>query len=243
MSTPLEIRNATKRYSSTYALHQYSASFAAGELVAILGLNGAGKSTLLRALTGGIGLNEGGVYINGKCFDGENLEMRRSFVYIPDTPPLLADETVFRNISIFLTQYLKTEEEHIGERVIELLEEFEVIQKANTKIEKLSRGEAYKVGLVILAAINPQLWILDEPFASGMDANGIRLFRKLSRQAVKEGKSVIYTTQLVDLAEKFSDKIYIINRGINYLETTAERLRDHVDEDMLLQKLAGSGEE
>ncbi len=64
-----------------------------------------------------------------------------------------------------------------------------------------------------LLAVDPEVWLLDEPFNSGMDAQGIELFQQLCRDAVARGRTILYTTQILDLAERFSDRVCLLHKG------------------------------
>jgi ABC-type multidrug transport system ATPase subunit len=67
--------------------------------------------------------------------------------------------------------------------------------------------------LVALIAVNPEIWLLDEPFASGMDPHGINTLKRYSREAVTLGRTIIYSTQILEIVEKFSDKVCILHQG------------------------------
>ena len=237
----IELRNATKEFSRTRALDSISISFEPGELVALTGLKGAGKSTLLRALSGSIGLTSGELLYDSQPFSDNDVEMQQSMLFIPDTPPLLGEETVLHNISLFLTQYGKTGDPTMGEIIFDLLKQFKMVELAETTTASLSRDQAWKVILIILAAINPRIWILDEPLDSGMDENGIRIFRELARNAVDSGSIVIYSTRLIDLEEDFATRICLINNGKNYACMEPEKLKKLAETDHLAAKLIGKG--
>jgi len=93
------------------------------------------------------------------------------------------------------------------------LREFDLLPLANSPFATLSRGQRYKAVLATLLAIDPEVWLLDEPFASGMDPHGINAFKRRAREAAARGRTVIYSTQILDAAERFSDRICIIHRG------------------------------
>src|SRR6185295_10404374 len=84
---------------------------------------------------------------------------------------------------------------------------------AQSQLQNLSRGETYKAALAGILAVNPEVWLLDEPFASGMDPHGISMFKEHARAAVSEGRTIIYSTQILEVVEKFSDKVIIVHRG------------------------------
>jgi ABC-type multidrug transport system ATPase subunit len=83
----------------------------------------------------------------------------------------------------------------------------------DTPISKLSRGQAYKAALAALLAVDPDVLLLDEPFASGMDPNGITFLKHEVRAAAANNRTIIYSTQILDIAENLADRVLIIDRG------------------------------
>ncbi|MDB6068105.1 MAG: hypothetical protein JWR26_4313, partial [Pedosphaera sp.] len=105
-------------------------------------------------------------------------------------------------------------------------------------VNSLSRGQAYKAGLVAMMAADRELWLLDEPFASGMDPHGIDAFKQHARAAAARGRTVIYSTQLLDVAERFSDRVCVINKGELHAFDTLARLREQArDKDNVLEEM------
>jgi ABC-type multidrug transport system ATPase subunit len=94
-----------------------------------------------------------------------------------------------------------------------LLKAFDVLTLAEAPIASLSRGQIYKMALIALIAANPELWLIDEPMASGMDALGLREFRTRARAAADAGATIFYTTQILSVAEQFSDEVLILHDG------------------------------
>lgn len=105
------------------------------------------------------------------------------------------------------------DEPAVEPRVLELLRGFDLLPLIDTQMAKLSRGQVYKAALTALLAVNPELLLLDEPFASGMDPNGITFLKREARAAVARGHTVIYSTQMLDIAETLSDRVLVIERG------------------------------
>jgi len=213
--------NVTKQYGSLKALDDVSVDFSPGQITCVVGLNGAGKTSLLRCLAGLTVPDQGVVTLADEPLARDRLDLRRRFYFLPDTPALFEDQTVSRNLSRILHLYQVDTQPGISQHVGQLLEDLDMLALLDKRADTLSRGQFYKVGLCLLLAIQPDLWLLDEPFASGMDPQGIITFKRAARAAAEAGKTVIYTTQLIDLAEKFSDQICILNNGkvAQYLAT------------------------
>ena len=221
----------------TRALDAVSVALPEGEILAVVGLNGAGKSTLLRAFSGLLALIEGELWCGGERFDRDNLEQRRKILFIPDRPFLAPHSSISENVAIYLETYRS---EAGADRVAELLDEFDLLTNSNTPCDRLSRGQAYKVGMVALAAIRPDIWLLDEPFASGMDGAGIQSFRQHARAAADSGASVAFTTQLVSLARDFADRIAFMHEGKLVALVEPDGVENAAMEHPELQRLIGN---
>jgi ABC-type multidrug transport system ATPase subunit len=208
----IELRGVSKRFGRTLALQGVSCAFAPGQIVGVVGANGAGKTTLLRCLAGVVGVDLGEILYDGEGFNRGRLDLRRRLHFLPDFPFLFWDQNSIQHVALALKVYGVpwTEREEL---VVELLRDFDLLPLARRKLGTLSRGQIYKTGLVMLMALDPELWLLDEPFASGMDPHGIDAFRQRARQAVARGRTVVFTTQLLDLAERFADRVGILHQG------------------------------
>jgi ABC-type multidrug transport system ATPase subunit len=225
----IETRGLTKRYGSVCALDRVSLEIEPGQIISLLGPNGAGKSTLLRCLSGVIAPDQGQVYFDDQLFRRDRLELRRRLYFLPDFPLLFADRSVLRNVGIFVRFY-EAEKEGIEDRVIELLRDFDLLPLAEAPLLTLSRGQLYKAALVALMAADPEVWLLDEPFASGMDPHGINAFKRRALDAARRGRTILYSTQLLDLAERFSDRVCVIHQGELRAFDTLNRLREQAQD-------------
>ena len=219
----IETRALTKRYGTLRALDRVSLEIEPGQIVALLGPNGAGKSTLLRCLAGLAGLDQGAIYYDDQLLQRDRLDLRRRLCFLPDFPPLFSTASVLRNLSIFLRIY-ETPLAGIEDKVVALLRDFDLLPLAESPVFTLSRGQMYKAALVALLAVDPEVWLLDEPFASGMDPHGINAFKRYARAAVARGHTIVYSTQLLDLAERFSDRVCLIHQS----EVRAFETLDHL---------------
>ena len=221
----IQIRGVLKTYNSVRALDRVSLDIHAGQIVSLLGPNGAGKTTLLRCLAGIAAPDQGEVYFDEEPFRRDRLDLRRRLHILPDFPFLFWDQSVVRNIAIILRLF---EADGAGAegRVLELLRDFDLLPLALRPANSLSRGQAYKTALVALIAADPEVWLLDEPFASGMDPHGIDAFKRHARSAAGRGRTILYSTQLLDVAERFSDCVCVIHQGEIRAFDTLARLRE-----------------
>jgi ABC-type multidrug transport system ATPase subunit len=223
----IEISKLSKSYGWSKALEDVSLEIESGQIVAILGPNGAGKTTLLRCLAGLVVPNQGEIRYDGQLFGRHRLDLRERFVFLPDYPFLSSSFDAVRQIGLTLELYGK-EQKDVEVTVVGLLHEFDLISAADTLLSNLSRGQAYKAGLVSLLAVDPDLWLLDEPMASGMDPHGLMALKRHARLAAKRGRTVVYSTQILDIAESFSDKVCILHEGQVHAFDGIDQLRQLV---------------
>ena len=233
----IELRGVVKSYRSVRALDHVSLEFAPGQIVSLLGPNGAGKTTLIRCLAGIASPDKGGVYFDEQEYKRDRLDLRRRLHILPDSPFLFWDQSILRNLAILLRLY-DADGAGAEQRVLELLRDFDLLPVALRPVVSLSRGQAYKAGLVAMIAANCEVWLLDEPFASGMDPHGIDAFKRHARAAAARGRTILYSTQLLDVAERFSERVCVIHQGEIRAFDTLERLRERAqDKDNVLQEL------
>ncbi|HYV29130.1 MAG TPA: ABC transporter ATP-binding protein [Candidatus Eisenbacteria bacterium] len=221
----IELRQVLKKYKSVRALDEVSLTIEPGQVVALLGPNGAGKTTLLRCLAGTVSADKGEVLYDGEKFLRQRLDLRRRFFFLPDFPAVFDEWRPLQHLGMVLRLY-QMNGAGVEERAVEVLREFDLLPLVNAPFFTLSRGQRYKTSMAALLLVNPELWLLDEPFASGMDPNGINSFKRRAREAAAKGQTVIYSTQILDAAERFSDRICVIHRGkVRAFEPTAELLK------------------
>lgn len=225
----IALEKASKKFRRTNALAKVDFTTQPGEIVAVVGLNGAGKSTLLRAMAGLLKLDHGRLLYGDEPFNRSDLDRRREVLFVPDIPILFPEFSILRNVGVYLRQYRREDQPDIEKKIAKLFDEFDLSEKLESFPESLSRGQLYKAGLIALFAVNPAVWLLDEPFASGMDAWGIARFREHAEQVRVDGRSIVYTTQMVDLACNFSDRICVIVDGNAIVFESGDALRQSTD--------------
>jgi len=206
------LESVTKRFGSVRALENISLTMKPGQIVALLGPNGAGKTTLLRCLSAIMAPDAGRILYDGEKFNRGRVDLRKKLYFLPDFPVVFHELSVTRQLAMILGLYERGGE-GIAAAVTQHLAELDILSAIDTPIGRLSRGQIYKTALTALLSVDPELWLLDEPFASGMDPVGITYFKKQARLAAQRGRTVLYSTQILDVAEKFSDRVCLIHRG------------------------------
>ena len=228
----IELQGVSKSFGKLRALDRVQMEIAPGQIVAVLGQNGAGKSTLLRTLAGFVAPDQGQLLFDDQPFRRDRVDLRRQIIFLPDFPFAFTDMTILRHLGMMLSVY-EAAVPGVEERVLEILRDFDLLPLAETPLAFLSRGQMYKSMLAGLLAVDPAVWLLDEPFASGMDPQGFNSFKKHARAAAQRGRTIIYSTQLLDVAERFSDRVCVVHQG---------EIRAFDSVDNLRSRTGGSGD-
>ncbi len=208
----LRLEGLAKGYGARRVLEGVSLTIPEGAVTVVLGMNGAGKTTLLRCLSGLSSGDQGGVFIDGEELRMGRLDLRRRLMFLPDFPPAFPGADVLENVAAHL-RFWEVDRPGVEDRVAGWLEGLGMLAEAGRAVESLSRGQRYKAALLALLAVDPELWILDEPMASGMDPRGLGVFRREAAAAAARGAAVIYSTQIPELAAAFADAVLLIGDG------------------------------
>ncbi|MDP0490324.1 MAG: ABC transporter ATP-binding protein [Verrucomicrobiota bacterium JB023] len=209
---PVELKDIWKRYGKQDVLAGINWTLYPGELVALMGINGAGKTTLLRTIAALTGQEHGSVRIAGEELKRDAVALRRELYFLGDEPALFPEMSAIQNIATMMGLWKVSPDRESN--AAEWMDRFGVLHLRYKPVATLSRGQRYKVALAALAAIDPPIWLLDEPFASGMDAMGMKAFRQLVRQKVEQGRVVIYTTQMIEMVRDFAHRVTVISGGV-----------------------------
>jgi ABC-type multidrug transport system ATPase subunit len=194
----LEVNNLSKSFHSVKLLEDVSFTVKSGSITAVTGENGVGKSTLLNIIIGLVKPDKGTIRIS------------ENFGFCPQEPLLFPRLTVNENLEYFRTAYgFKVyEKDRQGTRFEELLKEFDFWGYRNKKVNLLSGGTRQKLNLVISLLHNPDLMILDEPYAS-LDWNTYKNFWKYAEERKQEGKSILIVSHFM-YNQDMIDELYVI---------------------------------
>ena len=207
----IEISHVTKKYGNKKALDDVSFEVKGGEIFAFIGHNGAGKTTLIKSIVGIHDFDEGEILINGKSIKKEPIECKKIMAYVPDNPELYENMKAIDFINFICDMYdvsASTREKNIKK----FAEMFEMTDALNNEIKSFSHGMKQKVVLMAALAHEPKVLIMDEPFV-GLDPKAIFDMKELMREMVKDGKTIFFSTHILDVAEKLCDRVAIVKKG------------------------------
>jgi ABC-2 type transport system ATP-binding protein len=192
------------------------------QVLAFLGPNGAGKTTTIKMIAGLVLPDRGTVQINGQDPHRNPEALRSVGAVMEGSRNLYWRLTPLENLAYFgvLRGLTRRSAQQRGRA---LLERFELSHKADTTVQKLSRGMQQKVAIAVALIHEPQLLLLDEP-TLGLDVEATQVVKRLVREIANEGRAVLLTTHQLDIAEALSDRVAIIRQGQLVAEQSTQDL-------------------
>ena len=219
----LEINKLTGGYVNIPVLKEVSFSVPDGQLIGLIGLNGAGKSTTINEIIGLLHPYTGEVRIDGLSLPEAPTEYRKKIGYIPETPSLYEELTLREHIETVAMAY-DLDMDQVMVRVQTLLERFRLAEKLDWFPTQFSKGMKQKVMIICAYAVDPSLYIVDEPFL-GLDPVAIADLIQLLADEKAKGKSILMSTHVLDSAEKMCDGFVILHKGQIRAQGTLDELR------------------
>ena len=223
-----EIKGVSKTYSTggAKAVDSLSLIVNNGEIFGFLGPNGAGKTTTIKMLTGIIQPDQGELELDGISIKERPVAAKRQFAFVPDNP-----ETVSRLKAIeylnFIGDVYKVPADIRKERIEAYCTKFGLKEVLRNKISSFSHGMKQKLFLIASLITDPQNWILDEPMV-GLDPEAAFIIKEIMRERAAAGKTVFFSTHVMEVAEKLCDRIGIIKSGkLIFVGTMAELKEQH----------------
>lgn len=207
----IEIKNVTKKYGNNKALDNVSFNVNEGEIFAFIGHNGAGKTTLIKAITGIHDFDEGDILINGKSIKEDTIECKKDMAFVPDNPELYENMTAINFINFICDMYEVSMDDR-KKNIDKYAKMFEMEDKLGDTIKSFSHGMKQKIALIAALSHNPKILIMDEPFV-GLDPKAVFDIKEVMHEMVKEGKTIFFSTHILDVAEKLCSRVAIIKNG------------------------------
>jgi ABC-2 type transport system ATP-binding protein len=207
----ISMEQVKKAYGGQYVLKGINLSFDRGQIIGYIGPNGAGKSTTIKILTGIISDFEGTATVLGMDVRKDPVAIKQVIGYIPELASLYEVLTPTEYLR-FVGKLYQLDDSQVAKKSMELLRLFELADKAGMRMNAFSKGMKQKVLLISGLIHNPEIIFLDEPL-SGLDANAVILVKEILAQLKASGKTIFYSSHIMDVVEKISDRIVIINKG------------------------------
>lgn len=231
----IQIENVTKTYNnSVRAVDQLNLTVNNGEIVGFIGPNGAGKTTTIKMLTGILNPDSGSVIIDGYNMSTEPLKAKQAIGYIADSPDMFLRLKGIEFMNLISDIY-KVPTDVRKERIKTFASRFDLTEVLDEPMQNYSHGMRQKMMVAAALVHDPAVWILDEPL-TGLDPKSAFALKTMMREHADAGNSVLFSTHVLEVAEKLCDKVIIINHGKTLFYGTLDELTARYP-DMDLEKI------
>lgn len=221
----IEIKNVTKIYGGkNKAVDNLSLTIPTGKIIGFIGPNGAGKTTTIHMMTGVLTPDEGEILFNGKDIVKEPLEVKKQFGIVPDNADVFLRLKGIEYLN-FMADIYEVSGEDRKNRISDMAKTFEMEAALNNKILSYSHGMRQKIVIMGALISDPEVWILDEPM-TGLDPQSSFSLKQMMKQHIEKGKTVFFSTHVLEVAEKLCDEVAIINKGKIIFFGTLEKLKE-----------------
>ena len=206
------IRDLRMNYGEKQVLRGVNLEVKKGQVIGYIGPNGAGKSTTVKIMLGLVEGYAGEVTILGRDIARGDDEYKRWIGYVPETAEIYETLTA-REYLTFIGELYGMEHQVADRKAKKLMELFGIAEMYDAKIGACSKGMKQKVLMISSLLHNPDILFLDEPL-SGLDANSVMVVKEILAQLAEQGKTIFYSSHLMDVVEKISDRIILLNDGV-----------------------------
>ncbi|MEL3899900.1 ABC transporter ATP-binding protein [Treponema phagedenis] len=233
----IEITNISKTYgnSKVKAVDTISVQVRSGEIFGFLGPNGSGKTTTIKMITGVLNPDSGQILVDGIDIAENPMEAKKRIGYVSDNPELFSQLKAVEYLN-FVGDVYGVPTDLRQERVERYASLFEINEVLNSSIGSFSHGMKQKLLITASLLPDPAVWILDEPMV-GLDPKSAFQLKEIMREMANAGKSVFFSTHVMEVAEKLCDRLSIISAGKIMFEGTLQELRETRGENSSLEKL------
>ena len=231
----IEIKNVSKKYSNHLAVDDLTLTIPNGKVVGLLGPNGAGKSTTLKMIAGILSIDKGNISIDGKDIFLQPDEAKENFGYVFDTPDMFLTMKGIDFLN-FISSIYSIDRKEAMDYALNLAEKLDMKTDLNKYIADFSHGMRQKIFIISSLMHKPKNWILDEPLV-GLDPKSAFQVKEIMRDIAKDNRTVLYSTHVLETAEKICDEVAIIDKGKLVFYGTVEDLKILENEDASLESL------
>ncbi len=223
----IHLNNFTKRYGKHQApaVQDINLEIKPGEIFGFLGPNGAGKSTTIKSIVGLLKPSGGRITVNGYDIEKEPVKAKNHIGYVPDEA-ILMDKIRGIEYLNFIADVFSVDHSLRKKRTESLSEHFKLVNALRNPINTYSHGMRQKLVLIAALLHNPENWILDEPIV-GLDPESAFILKKMMRNHADKGKTVFFSTHVMEIVDKICDRVGIISNGQLIFIGTVDELRQN----------------
>ncbi len=227
----LSLKNLTMTYGVNQVLNGIDLDVYRGQIIGYIGPNGAGKSTTLKIMLGLIDNYQGTVEILGQDIAAGDHTYKRKIGYVPENAEIYDNLTANEYLT-FIGELYGLERDWATTKAQKLMKEFGLEHVLDSRISSFSKGMRQKVLIISSLLHNPDLLFLDEPL-NGLDANSVMVIKEVLSQLAAQGKTIFYSSHIMDVVEKISNRIVLLAGGKIAADGSFAELREKSKEGSL----------
>jgi ABC-type multidrug transport system, ATPase component len=225
------IKDLKMRFGEKEVLKGVDLEIFKGQIIGYIGPNGAGKSTTVKIMLGILDGFDGQVKIFGEDITSGSIEYKRRIGYVPETAEIY-DSLTAQEYLTFIGEIYGMEYEAVDIKASKLMSLFGIDDVYLSRISSYSKGMKQKLLIIASLLHNPDILFFDEPM-SGLDANSVMVFKEIMSEMAAQGKTIFYSSHIMDVVEKISSRIILINDGRIIADGTFEELKNKSSEGSL----------
>lgn len=207
----IEIKDLKMSYGEKEVLKGINLDINKGNIIGYIGPNGAGKSTTIKIILGLIDGYDGEVKLFGRNIKEKDFEYKNKIGYVPEVVKVYESLTA-REYLTFIGQLYGLDYKKCDDKSRKLMNVLGIGEAYESRISSYSKGMKQKVAIISSLLHNPDILFLDEPL-SGLDANSVLLIKEIINKLKEDGKTIFYSSHIMEVVEKISDRIIVLNNG------------------------------
>lgn len=233
MDKAIFIKDLKMNFEGNTVLKGINLEIDKGSIIGYIGPNGAGKSTTVKIILGLVEGYTGVVKIFGEDISQGDEKYKKRIGYVPEVAETYESLTA-REYLTFIGQLYGLEYDIVDKKAYELMDILGIKDDYNSRISSFSKGMKQKVVIISSLIHNPDILFLDEPL-SGLDANSVMIIKEIIISLKEDGKTIFYSSHIMEVVEKISDRIVLLNDGNIVADGNFEDLKEIVNEESLSQ--------
>lgn len=220
----VDIKDLRIKFGAKEVLKGINLEIYKGQIIGYIGPNGAGKSTTVKILLGLVEGYSGKIRIFGEDISKGSVEYKRKIGYVPEVVEIYENLTAYEYLT-FIGEVYGLSLEQVTNKAQKLMALLGIEEVYHTRISAYSKGMKQKLLIIASLIHNPDILFLDEPL-SGLDANSVMIVKEILAELASLGKTIFYSSHIMDVVEKISSRIILINDGQIVADGTFEELKE-----------------
>lgn len=229
----INIKNLQMHFGTKEVLKGIDLTVYPGQIIGYIGPNGAGKSTTIKIILGLLEGYTGKIEIFGNEIRQDSIEYKKKIGYVPESAEIY-DTLTAREYLTFIGELYGRKTSKIEEKAEKLMKILGVEEVYDSRISSFSKGMKQKVVIISSLLHNPDILFLDEPL-SGLDANSVIVVKEILDQLAQQGKTIFYSSHIMDVVEKISNRIVLLRDGQIVADGSFQTLKEQSQDGSLEQ--------